>query len=124
MLGSLALGPRLRSRRLLATRPANRTDPFPVLGYPPTPDRSYMSNEQFTWLTPHSQREQVGLPWHTDDTTTRKDCLVFFVASWLRVGRRPEEQTVAVPELRERDGVEIQRPAAGAGEHDRTACVE
>ena len=69
ILGSLALGPRLRSRRLLATRPANRTDPFPALGCPPAPDRSYMVNEQFTWPTPRSQLEQVGFPWHTDDTT-------------------------------------------------------
>jgi hypothetical protein len=32
-------------------------------------------NEQFTWLTPHSQRERVGLTWRNrrhDDTTTRR----------------------------------------------------
>ena len=28
-----------------------------------------MVNEQFTWLTPRSQQEQVGLPGLTDDTT-------------------------------------------------------
>jgi hypothetical protein len=63
--GSQSLGSRLRSRRLGATRPAAlcRTDPFHVISYPPTPDRSYMLNEQFAWLTPRSQQEQLGLPW-------------------------------------------------------------
>ena len=31
-----------------------------------------MVNEQFTWLTPRSQQERVGLPWRNrrhDDTT-------------------------------------------------------
>ena len=40
-----------------------RTGPFHALGCPPAPDRGYMVNEQFTWLTPLSQRERVGLPW-------------------------------------------------------------
>jgi hypothetical protein len=47
-------------------RPAaspGRTGPFRAFGCPPTPDRSYMVNEQFTWLTPRSQQEESGLPW-------------------------------------------------------------
>ena len=74
--GSLTLGSRLCSRSLLATRPAGRrTDPFRAVGCPSAPGRSYMVNEQFTWLTPRSQRERVGLPWRNrrhDDTTTRR----------------------------------------------------
>ena len=35
-----------------------RTGPFRVVSYPSTPDRGYMLNEQFTWLTPRSQREK------------------------------------------------------------------
>lgn len=35
-----------------------RTDPFRAVSYPSTPDRSYMVNEQFTWLTPLSQQEK------------------------------------------------------------------
>src|SRR5438093_582563 len=40
-----------------------RTDPFRVIGYPSTPDRSYMLNEQFTWLTPFSQQASPELTW-------------------------------------------------------------
>jgi len=68
--GSLALGSRLCSRHgppLRARQPACRTDPFRALGHPRTPGRSYMLNEQFTWLTPHSQQERVGLPWRTEE---------------------------------------------------------
>ena len=46
-----------------ARQPIYRTDPFRAVGYPPTPDRSYMLNEQFTWLTPLSQLDKSGLPW-------------------------------------------------------------
>ena len=64
--GSLALGSRLRSRGLLATRPAGRrTDPFRAVGCPSAPGRSYMVNEQFTWLTPRSQLDKSGLTWRT-----------------------------------------------------------
>jgi hypothetical protein len=38
----------------------SRTGPLRALSYPPAPDRSYMLNEQFTWLTPHSQRERCS----------------------------------------------------------------
>ena len=48
----------------LAQSSADWTDSFHALGYPPAPSRSYMSNEQFTWLTPRSQQEQVGFTWH------------------------------------------------------------
>src|SRR5947208_13421047 len=40
-----------------------RTDPFRVIGYPSRPDRSYMLNEQFTWLTPFSQQASPELTW-------------------------------------------------------------
>lgn len=43
------------------TQTRGRTDPFRAVGYPSTPDRSYMLNEQFTWLTPRSQQENCGL---------------------------------------------------------------
>ena len=62
--GSLALGSRLRcpdrSGRSLLRR---GTGPFRAISYPPTPDRSYMVNEQFTWPTPFSQQEPPGLAW-------------------------------------------------------------
>jgi hypothetical protein len=74
--GSLLLGSRLRSSRpSVVVRPAaspGRTDPFRVVGYPSTPDRSYMVNEQFTWLTPLSQRDESGFPWRTEATKTTK----------------------------------------------------
>jgi hypothetical protein len=64
--GSLALGSRFRSsRQSFAVRPAappGRTDPFRAVGYPSTPDRSYMLNEQFTRPTPHSRRDKSGFP--------------------------------------------------------------
>ena len=44
-------------------RPRGRTGPFRALGYPPAPNRSYLSNEQFTGLTPLSQQEQAGFTW-------------------------------------------------------------
>ena len=49
--------------RLVGRSPgaAPQTDPFRAVSYPSTPDRSYMLNEQFTWLTPRSQRERSGL---------------------------------------------------------------
>jgi hypothetical protein len=46
-----------------ARRSTRRTDPFRAVSYPSTPDRSYMLNEQFTWLTPLSQLDESGLPW-------------------------------------------------------------
>jgi hypothetical protein len=42
-----------------------RTGPFRAVSYPSTPDRSYMVNEQLTWLTPRSQLDKSGLPWCT-----------------------------------------------------------
>ena len=67
---SLALGlaslPYRRSLDLRALRPrAPRTGPLRLSGYPRTLDRGYMLNEQFTWLTPHSQLERARLTWHT-----------------------------------------------------------
>jgi hypothetical protein len=67
--GSLALGSHLRSLAATpAARPAldRRTDPFRAVGCPSAPDRSYMVNEQFTWLTPRSQQETAELTWHTE----------------------------------------------------------
>jgi hypothetical protein len=43
-----------------------RTGPFRAVSYPSTPDRSYMVNEQLTWLTPRSQLDKSGLPWCTE----------------------------------------------------------
>ena len=43
------------------TRTRGRTNPFRAVSCPSTPDRSYMLNEQFTWLTPRSQQENCGL---------------------------------------------------------------
>ena len=74
--GSLALGSRLRSRGTSVSRarpaPTGRTDPFRARSYPWTPDRSYMLNEQFTWLTPHSQQEMPGLTWRNRRPRSRR----------------------------------------------------
>ena len=45
-----------------------RTNPSHAISYPPTPDWSYMLNEQFAWLTPRSQQEHYGLPWRNRST--------------------------------------------------------
>jgi len=52
-----------------------RTDPFRVIGYPSTPDRSYMLNEQFTWLTPFSQQASpvLSIGWKRDGRHHRGD---------------------------------------------------
>ncbi len=65
-----SLAPPFRGGSPAASSPG-RTDPFRVLGYPPTPGRSYMSNEQFTWLTPRSQQARCGLPWRNRRTRRR-----------------------------------------------------
>jgi hypothetical protein len=44
-------------------------------GYPSARPVGYMSNWQFTWLTPHSQRDRPGLPWRTKERKGRKDTL-------------------------------------------------
>src|SRR3989339_41256 len=63
------------ARRPPATRPALvcRTDPLRAVGHPQAPGRSYMSNEQFTWPTPLSRLERVGLPWRTEGTKRTAD---------------------------------------------------
>jgi hypothetical protein len=53
--------------------------PFRVVGYPRTPDRRYMLNEQFTWLTPFSQQESPELTWR-DPRTRREAYQVSFVS--------------------------------------------
>jgi len=61
---SRTLGSRLRSHdssSCARLHTLGRTDPFRVVGYPSTPDRSYMLNEQFTWLTPFSQQASPEL---------------------------------------------------------------
>ncbi len=70
--GSRTLGSRLRCptgpvARLLRPGPV-RFAPSVTLA---TPDRSYMVNEQFTWLTPFSQQESPGLPGATRDAEDR-----------------------------------------------------
>ena len=69
-----------------------RTDPFRTAGYPSVPGRSYMVNEQFTWLTPRSQRERAGLPWrnrrHDEKLASLFDGLSPLVAP--RLARRPQ----------------------------------
>src|SRR5437867_8826893 len=75
-----------------------RTDPFRVIGYPSTPDRSYMLNEQFTWLTPFSQQASPELTWC--DRRTRK-------RTFNRGGRRARRgalATAAGTAGRERNG--------------------
>ena len=59
------------------------TDPFRALGCPPAPDRSYMWNEQFTWLTPLSQQDTSGLTWF--NRSHEEDIESFFQSSCLRV---------------------------------------
>jgi len=64
---------RVRWTHVFAVRPLQRSTPgcprapglgpFRVIGCPCTPDRCYMLNEQFTWLTPFSQQESPGLAW-------------------------------------------------------------
>jgi hypothetical protein len=54
-------------------RTRGRTDPFHVIGYPQTPNRGYMSNEQFTSLTPRSQQDQQELPWRNRRTEGNDD---------------------------------------------------
>jgi hypothetical protein len=67
--GLRTLGSRLRSREVsllsCPNAPRTRTGPLRVVSYPSTPSRSYMLNEQFTWLTPLSQLEWSGLAWRT-----------------------------------------------------------
>ncbi len=63
------------SRQSPVARPAavpGRTDSFRAFGCPHTPSRSYMVNEQFTWLTPHSQQDRLGLPGAPKNTKRRR----------------------------------------------------
>jgi hypothetical protein len=71
------------SRRSPVARPAlfRRTDPFRAVGCPQTPDRSYMVNEQFTWLTPRSQQDRCGLP-GAPKTRNREIPWFGLVVSW------------------------------------------
>ena len=45
---------------------ASQTGLPPTVGYPAQGDRSYMSNEQFTCLTPHSQIDGPDFAWRTE----------------------------------------------------------
>ena len=51
-----------------------------------------MWNEQFTWLTPHSQQEKLGLPWRNrrneetkQRSQRRQETYLYFAPSCLRV---------------------------------------
>ena len=56
-----------------AADPRPRTGPLRTSGYPRVPDRHYMVNEQFTWLTPLSQRETKGTHWRTQAHEDRRE---------------------------------------------------
>ncbi len=76
------------SRQSPVARPAavpGRTDSFRAFGCPHTPSRSYMVNEQFTWLTPHSQQDRLGLP----GAPKARRYEVLFVQPWAR-GSNPQ----------------------------------
>ena len=67
---SLALGLALSLSRTAARSPSAilKTDLHPAPCYQHTGGRSYMLNEQFTWLTPFNQRDKPELSWRTKDT--------------------------------------------------------
>ncbi len=100
-----SLAPPFRGGSPAASSPG-RTDPFRVLGYPPTPGRSYMSNEQFTWLTPRSQQARCGLPWRNRSARRKKPKLGFREVPSSRLTQRP------VQIVRRRIDVAADRPRA------------
>jgi len=68
--GSLVLG-LTRSQSGSVTSVASllpaETGPLPVIGYPHTGGRCYVTNEQLSRLTPFSQQAAPGLAWRTQD---------------------------------------------------------
>ena len=66
--GSLALGlTRSQSKRItsFASRLSVETGPLPVIGYPDTGGRCYVTNEQLSRLTPFSQQVAPGFAWRS-----------------------------------------------------------
>jgi len=77
-----------------------RTDPFRVIGYPSRPDRSYMLNEQFTWLTPFSQQASPELTWcdrsNEDERRRQRQSRSDLHAAWTRFDGRREATPVGL----------------------------
>jgi len=66
--GSLALGlTRSQSERITSFAPhlSAETGPLPVVGYPDTGGRCYVTNEQLSRLTPFSQQVAPGFAWRS-----------------------------------------------------------